>query len=365
MRFLMLNWRDPQNPLAGGAERVSLSFLRGLRERGHDVYWFAYAFPGAAAEGVLDGIRLVRAGGVGTSIVHARRWCRRQPRFDLVIDQHHGLPWFAPWWCRTRCVAYIHEVLGPIWRSFYSWPVSWLGACQERWVHWLYRRVPFWVPSASTRRDLQAHGVRDVTCWPNGIDPIGPEVLDAKPLLAPLRLVAVSRLAPNKRVDHAVRAVAELRRGGCDARLTIVGSGAEAASLRALADRLHLAGAVTMTGSLTEPEKNAALRDAHLLLHTSVREGWGLNVIEANAMGTPAVVYPVSGLVDSTLADATGWVAAAETPEALAAAIRAVAAGPASYDRCRQRAWERARTFYWDRVLPQVSDWLECQAAGE
>ena len=23
MRFLMLNWRDPQNPLAGGAERVT------------------------------------------------------------------------------------------------------------------------------------------------------------------------------------------------------------------------------------------------------------------------------------------------------------------------------------------------------
>jgi len=36
------------------------------------------------------------------------------------------------------------------------------------------------------------------------------------------------------------------------------------------------------TGPLAEADKDAQLRDAHYLLHTSLREGWGLNVIEAN-----------------------------------------------------------------------------------
>ena len=40
MRFLMLNWRDPKNPLAGGAERVTLAYLKELVRRGHEVYWF-------------------------------------------------------------------------------------------------------------------------------------------------------------------------------------------------------------------------------------------------------------------------------------------------------------------------------------
>ena len=44
VRFLMLNWRDPHNPLAGGAERVTHAYLRGLVERGHEVTWFANAF---------------------------------------------------------------------------------------------------------------------------------------------------------------------------------------------------------------------------------------------------------------------------------------------------------------------------------
>jgi glycosyltransferase involved in cell wall biosynthesis len=41
-----------------------------------------------------------------------------------------------------------------------------------------------------------------------------------------------------------------------------------------------------------------------------------LNVIEANAMGTPAVVYPVDGLVDPTVHRKTGY--AGERPEDLA-----------------------------------------------
>ena len=131
MRFLMLNWRDPSNPLSGGAERVTLGYLSALAKRGHDVCWFAYTFPGAQPEEVMDGVKIVRGGGVGSAIVQARRWLRLQAPFDLVIDQHHGIPWFAPWWCGTRCIAYIHEVLGPIWGAFYGWPVNAIGPRQS------------------------------------------------------------------------------------------------------------------------------------------------------------------------------------------------------------------------------------------
>src|SRR6266568_6469012 len=131
MRFLMLNWRDPKNPTSGGAERVSRAYLAGLRKRGHEVYWFANDFPGAARSENLDGITVVRSGGRGTSFLRAIPWYRQQQHFDLVIDQHHGIPWYAPWWCRTNCVAYIHEVLGPIWSAFSRWPLSEFGRRQE------------------------------------------------------------------------------------------------------------------------------------------------------------------------------------------------------------------------------------------
>ena len=84
------------------------------------------------------------------------------------------------------------------------------------------------------------------------------------------------------------------------------------------------------------------MRRSHLLLHTSKREGWGLNVIEANAMGTPAAVYPVAGLRESTLDNETGVVSREETPQSLAARINDLVTSPNLYDKFRVAAWERA-----------------------
>jgi glycosyltransferase involved in cell wall biosynthesis len=363
MRFLMLNWRDPHNPLSGGAERVTLGYLSALAERGHEVSWYAYAFPGSRPEDELKGVQIVRGGGVGSAIVQARRWYRRQPRFALVIDQHHGIPWFAPWWCQTNCIAYIHEVLGPIWGAFYRWPMNRIGPAQERWTHRLYARVPFWTACPSTQQALEGVGVRNVTLIPYGVHTVALPAMDSKPLTPPLELAVVSRLAPNKRVDHAILALHNLGRQGVPARLTIIGSGVVEQQLKALTAGLGLSERVVFTGPLSEQEKDEQLRRSHLLLHTSMREGWGLNVIEANAMGTPAVVYPVAGLVESTLHDRTGRVSAAETPESLAAEIRMLVANPERYQFYRQQAWERAKTFHWDQVLPKACDWLEAQAS--
>jgi glycosyltransferase involved in cell wall biosynthesis len=363
MRFLMLNWRDPKNPLAGGAERVTLAYLKELVRRGHEAYWFAYDFPGAAREEMFQGIKIVRGGGKGSSILEAKRWYWRQKHFDLVIDQHHGIPWFAPWWCRTNCVSYIHEVLGPIWGSFYPWPISVIGPWQERWTHWLYRKVPFWTPSDSTRKIIAQHGVRKIHVFPNGTDTKPLEALEPKKIEPPLRLIMVSRLAPNKRVDHAIRAAAVLLQRQVDVRLTIVGTGEVEAQLKQLVEKLNLVTRVEFVGLVDEVEKNRLLRQSHFLLHTSLREGWGLNVIEANAMGTPAIVYPVGGLVDSTVHGETGFVTQTETPESVADSIAAILKTPEKYEQLRLNAWQRTRMHQWEQVLPPACDWLESKAA--
>jgi glycosyltransferase involved in cell wall biosynthesis len=361
----MLNWRDPHNLLSGGAERVTLAYLGALVERGHEVVWFANDFPGAVPEEVVQGIRIVRGGGIGSSVLAARRWYRQQPRVDLVMDQHHGIPWYAPWWCGTNHVAYIHEVLGPIWDAFFRWPVSQFGRWQERRTHWLYRHVPFWTASESTVTCLRRHGVNHITIIRYGVHTQALPELEPKPLGQPLKLAVVSRLAPNKRVAECLRTLSALRQRGLAASLQVVGSGENEAALKQQAAQLQLTDSVTFTGPLPEAEKDAILRNAHFLLHTSIREGWGLNVIEANAMGTPAAVYPVEGLVESTLHDRTGLVAAAETPQSLAEQIVSVLADDARYQRYRRAAWERAKTLHWSQVLPRACDWLEARAKGE
>jgi hypothetical protein len=215
---------------------------------------------------------------------------------------------------------------------------------QDRWTHWLYRNVPFWTACESTREGLHGHGVRNVTIIRYGVATQALAVLDSKPLMQPLRLAVAARLAPNKRVDHCLQTLAALRGRGVAACMTIVGGGEMGAALRQEAAQLQLGDSVRFTGLISEQEKDTILRDSHLLLHTSVREGWGLNVIEANAMGTPAAVYPVAGLRESTLHDQTGLVAAEETPASLADQIAGLLGDDARYRRYRHGAWERAKT---------------------
>ena len=362
----MLNWRDPRNPLAGGAERVTLAYLRGLVDRGHEVVWFANAFTGGAPEEEIDGIRVVRSGTKFTAWLAARKWHAEQAPFDLVIDQHHGIPWYAPDWCPDPCVAYIHEVLGPIWDAFYLWPINTLGKWQERLTLRHYREVPFWTASSFTRDLLEEQGVESVTQIPYGVDTRVLETLPEKELDEPLQLITVSRLAPNKQVDHAIGALyCLLQEHQLEAHLKIVGTGREREKLEMLARDYEVADHVEFCGQLSEADKDAALQEAHFLLHTSLREGWGLNVIEANAMGTPAVVYPAPGLEESTIHGETGLVSDEDSPASLAEAIADVQSHEGAYQDWRRAARDRAATFHWDRVLPAACDQLEAWASGE
>ena len=366
VRFLMLNWRDPQNPLAGGAERVTHAYLQGLVERGHEVTWFANAFDGCNAEESIDGIRVLRAGGKFTSWTKARKWYLEQKPFDLVIDQHHGIPWYAPVWCPDKCVAYIHEVLGPIWDSFYSWPISAIGKWQERLTLRQYCEVQFWTASSFTQDFLKEQGIQSVTQIPYGVNTRSLEVLPEKELDEPLRLITVSRLAPNKQVDHVVVALKILHEEhGLEANLKIVGQGQEEGALQKLVDDLGLQDHVEFLGAISEAEKERVLQSVHFLLHTSVREGWGLNVVEANAMGTPAIVYPSPGLVESTLHRETGLVADEDSPAGLAATIAAVQSHDGAYQDWRMAARDRAADFHWDTVMPMACDQLEEWASSE
>lgn len=362
----MLNWRDMDNPKHGGAERVTLGYLAELVRRGHEVVWYSEAFDGCQPTGEIEGIKVVRGGSnVLSRFIQVRKWYRQQPKFDLVIDQHHGVPWYAPWWCQTNCIAYIHEVLGSIWHTFYhGWkvPVALVGTRQERMTLWMYRNVPFWTICRSTEQTLRKIGVRNITRIPNGTDTVAIPELPPKKLETPLKLVFVSRLAPNKRVDHAILATKILRESGCAATLTVAGGGDSFYDLKRFVAEHHLEDVVRFTGRLSEAEKDKLLMDSHFLVHTSVREGWGLNVIEANAMGTPSAVYPAEGLTESTLKNETGLISEEETPESLALCIKSCFQNQRFYDQIRRAAWERSKTFHWSKVLPIACDWLESKA---
>ena len=358
MRILICSWRDIGNPRAGGAERVTFEHARRWVAAGHQVTLFTAAYPGAAAEDTLAGIRVVRRGGETTVHLAAQHWYRRQrPRPDLVVDEIHGLPFGAAAYAGVPVVAWIYEVARDIWFRMYPLPLAAAGWTLEAAALRRYARtgVPFVADSRSTAADLAALGAA-----PGRLTVIEPAI-DRAPLAQPAAkeplptLMFLGRLVRMKGVEDAIAALAALRRRLPACRLWIVGGGEPAyvVELRALAGRLGLASAVEFAGRVPEEEKYDRLSRAHLLLHPSQHEGWGINVIEANAVGTPAVAYAVPGLRDSIRDGVTGALCPPGRPATLAAAAAALLANPSRYATMQREALAWSRRFTWDAAAAQ------------
>ena len=64
-------------------------------------------------------------------------------------------------------------------------------------------------------------------------------------------------------------------------------------------DELALEDHVLFYGFVDESKKIDLYQKSWVFINPSIKEGWGLTVIEANACGTPAIAYDVEGLRDS------------------------------------------------------------------
>jgi glycosyltransferase involved in cell wall biosynthesis len=344
MRICVFNWRDPRHPRAGGAEVYTHEVARRWA-REHEVTWFTAAVPGAPSEEEVDGIRLVRRGSRLGVYAEARKFWRRpeRGRYDLVIDEVNTRPFGCIRWVEDApVVALIHQVAREVWHFEMPAPVALTGRylLEPRWLRW-YADAPVLTVSESSRASLQDYGLRDVRLVPEGLSaPARPAV----PREQSPTLVFVGRLARNKRPLDAIAVHAAVRSVLPDAQLWIIGDGPD----RARCERAAAPG-VTFFGRVDEQRKYELMARAHLLLATSVREGWCLVVDEAAAAGTPTVGYDVPGLRDSV--PAAGGVLVPPTP---AAAATAVLHGLDGWRRRPAVAGWRGGTRSWDEVAREV-----------
>ena len=145
---------------------------------------------------------------------------------------------------------------------------------------------------------------------------------------APLRLLNVGRLAPQKGQDVLLHAMARLRQKGIRFKLDIVGGGELEPALRSLAAELQLGDCVTFHGEQPEQFVRQLHERADIFVLSSRSEGLPVACIEALAMGTTCIATRITGIPELINSGVNGLLVEADDAVGLAAAIEMVQADP-------------------------------------
>lgn len=318
MKILCFNWRDRRNPAGGGAEIILHELFKRIVKAGHEVTLFTASFDGALSSEVIDGVSIVRDGGKYSVYKKAREFYEdKGAEYDFVIDSINTKPFDAPKFVHGKPVlAIFYQLAREFWFYETRFPLNLLGRYffEDYWLK-RYRNIPIVTISNSSREDLITLGFRDISIVPIGIN-IKP--LDGIPPKEPTpTVIFVGRLRNIKFPDHIIEAMSYIRKEVPEAQLWIVGDGPIRRNLERMAgDGVKFFGAVWQLD-----KKMELLKRAHVSVVPSIREGWGLVVTEANAMGTTTVGYDVPGIRDSILNNKTGLLVKFGDRKALADAV--------------------------------------------
>lgn len=426
MRILWYNWRDIKNPDAGGAEVFTHEVCKRLaiqKDEMNNSRWsitlFTASFPNGKEEEIIDGIRIVRRGNKYNVYNKAKEFFRKnKDDYDIIVDEINTKPFMTPTFVRDKpIVALVHQLAREFWFYETPFPVNLLGylLLEKQWLK-KYIKIPTITVSQSSKQDLLEWGFKNVLVVPEGINF---KPLDKLPIKESVpTVIFVGRLKKAKKPDDAIRAFKIIKDEMPEARMWIVGDGYMMNKLKrlaysatgkvkyynskhqqnqhflddnGLADVTKPAGVhmdssssvevttiaveksdsvnsidpnITFFGKVSVSKKLELMSRAHLLLVPGVREGWGLVVTEANAMGTPAIGYEVHGLRDSILDGLTGRLVTRGDPVAMAIEAVELLTNKEMLRVYSTNALNNSRNFDWDKTAYEIAEILTNSAAN-
>jgi glycosyltransferase involved in cell wall biosynthesis len=219
-------------------------------------------------------------------------WRLAFKKFDAVdVDSMPFFPLFVVrpicWARRKKLYATWHEVWGREYWNTYLGVSGRFGAI----VEWAAMHMPDVIVSNSdhTTRSLKATGFsRQIVTVPLGVDV--DNILMVEPSDHQSDVIFAGRLLENKNVNLLIDAIARVKRTHRNINCLIVGNGPERKKLEALVARHKLENNVTFFNFLDEHnEVYALMKSSKMFVLPSVREGFSLVTVEANACNIPVI----------------------------------------------------------------------------
>lgn len=354
MRIVWLSWKDREHPQAGGAETVSGKIMDNLVRDGNEVILITSRYSNSQVEEVTPtGIHIIRTGNRYSVYIQARNYFQRHYSDwpDLVVDEMNTIPFGATFYTKKTTILLTYQLARSVWFHQMPFPASLLGYIAEPiYLRALSSRYPLVLTeSDSTRNELTQFGFRRdrIRIFRVGMALQPVEELTVKSSRVILSLGSVR---PMKRTLDAVKAFEVARSLDSSLKLVVAGdiSSAYGKRVAKYISQSPYKESISIRGRVTNQERLRLMSEAALILVTSIKEGWGLIVTEANSQGTPAIAYDTDGLRDSVQQGITGVLVANGDYNGMGRAICDTLNSPASYETLRMSGWKWSKEFTFE-----------------
>lgn len=324
MNFVFLSWKDIKNPAAGGAELVHQEISKRLVKQGHIVTHLVPGFNDCPATEELDGVKIHRIGSstlyfYWLPIVFLREY-RQNTDYLVDIFNCFGTVFNLFWFPSKKTIFLIHHIQDILWFHQTVFPglpnwlvpiINFLGYFLEKiqlLIYSLFFKGKVITISNSTKQELQKYGFKEskIEIISEGIlgKPLS-NLEDSQEKEQEFTIINIG-LRKMKRPEHVLEGFYKFQQVTTNVKLWVLGWGTEGQKLIDRSKELGIENKVVFWGRVSDEKRDELLQKSSLLVTTPVKEGWGIIVLEANALGTPALGYNVPGLRDA-LNFENGW----------------------------------------------------------
>ncbi len=358
--FAVISYRDIRHPEFGGAEVIMYEIFRRFAEAGHRVTFLTGRWAGAPPAETIEGLEIRRGGNQYTFNFVAPRMLRRllsETPVDLVVEDINKIPFFSPLFQKQIPVlGVVPHLFGTTVFQQAPFPLALYVYFYERFIPLVYRRCLFSVLSETTREDLVGRGLERerLRLIRGGLDHRYHQPFDREGELPPPVILYLGRLKKYKRIDLVIKALPRILARVPNAEYWIAGEGDHRGALEAESKSLGLGEHVKFLGFRAGTEKLEILKQTRVLAYTSPKEGWGLSVIEGNALGIPCVASDSPGLRESVRHEDTGFLVPHGDVTALAQRLVELLTDEPLWWRMGRRGIEWAAEFSWDRAARET-----------
>lgn len=160
---------------------------------------------------------------------------------------------------------------------------------------------------------------------------------------------SVCRLVPQKGLNYALNAMAQLMPDYPNLHYVIVGDGILRSELQQQAQNLGIAEKVHFLGWRTDAGK--LMQQFDILLAPSLWEGFGLVFLEAMAQNLPIVTSRVSAIPEVVVENETGFLVPPQDSSAIANAVKMLLDNPELAKQIGENGWKRLETYFNPRRM--------------